>query len=76
MPRPGGKPLEVAGLSRKVIIDEEECIGCGSCAEICPEVFELDHGAEKSRVILPEGGPEDRIEQAMGECPMACIFWD
>jgi ferredoxin len=63
-------------MGRRVIIDEEECIGCGSCEEICPEVFKTNHQTEKSEVIKPEGGPEDLIEEAMGECPMSCIFWE
>ena len=63
-------------MARRVYIDEEECIGCGNCEMICPEVFKLDHAAEKSKVIKPEGGPEDLIEEAMGECPMSCIFWE
>ncbi|MBW1768578.1 MAG: ferredoxin [Deltaproteobacteria bacterium] len=63
-------------MNRKVRIDEEECIGCGSCRDICPEVFQMDEDAEKSRVIKAEGGPENLIEEAMGECPMSCIFWE
>jgi ferredoxin len=63
-------------MAKKVVIDTEECIGCGSCADICPEVFRLNHQTEKSEVIKPEGGPEGLIEEAMGECPMSCIFWD
>ncbi len=63
-------------MSKKVYIDEEECIGCGSCEEICPEVFRLNHEIEKSKVIKPEGGPEDCILEAMSECPMSCIFWE
>jgi ferredoxin len=63
-------------LAKKVIIDQDECIGCGSCEDICPEVFRLDEEAEKGEVIKPEGGPEDPIEQAMAECPMSCIYWD
>jgi ferredoxin len=63
-------------MKRKVRIDENECIGCGSCADICPEVFEINHELEKSFVIMAEGGDEDCILDAMGECPMSCIFWD
>ena len=63
-------------MNRKVIIDEAECIGCGSCQEICPEVFQLDKKTEKAHVIKAENGPDDLIEEAMGECPMACIFWE
>ena len=49
-------------MGRKVVIDQDECIGCGSCQEICPEVFKLNEEIEKSEVIKPEGGPEDLIE--------------
>ena len=28
-------------MSKAVYIDEEECIGCGSCVEICSEVFQM-----------------------------------
>ena len=62
-------------MGRTVYIDEDECIGCGSCQEICPDVFMLDKETEKSQVIKPEGGSEDCILEAMGECPMSCIFW-
>jgi len=28
-------------MGRKVVLDQECCTGCGSCAELCPDVFEL-----------------------------------
>lgn len=59
-------------MGKKVIIDEDECVGCESCVEICPEVFEFDETTEKAVVILPEGGPEDSIEEAMDACPVEC----
>lgn len=63
-------------MSRKVYIDEEECIGCASCEEICPEVFKLNEDTEKAEVINPEGGPEDLIEEAIETCPVECIYWE
>jgi ferredoxin len=63
-------------MARRVYIDEDECIGCGSCEEICPEVFKLDEDEEKAKVIKSEGGPEDLIEEAIETCPVSCIHWE
>ena len=60
-----------------VYIEEEECIGCGSCEEICPEVFRLNTETEKAEVIMPDDAPEDLvelIEEAMDNCPSSCIY--
>ena len=59
-----------------VIIDTDECIGCESCVELCSEVFAFNEDEEKAEVILPEGGPEDCIEEAMESCPVECIHWE
>ena len=63
-------------MGRKVVIDTEECIGCESCVELCPEVFALNEEEEKAEVTHPEGGPEDCIEEAMDTCPVECIHWE
>ncbi len=63
-------------MSKTVYIDEEECIGCGSCVEICPEVFRMQEGEEKAEVIKPEGGPEDLVQEAIDTCPVSCIHWE
>ncbi len=63
-------------MSKKVYIDEEECIGCGSCEEVCPEVFKLNDETDKAEIIKAEGGPEDLIEEAIGICPVECIYWE
>lgn len=57
----------------KVVIDHDACTGCTNCTEIAPEVFEMDENEEKARVIMPEGGPEDLIEEAIESCPEDCI---
>jgi len=63
-------------MGRKLVIDADECTGCETCVELCPEVFEFDEETETARVILPEGGPEDCIEEAIDSCPAECIYWE
>jgi ferredoxin len=56
-----------------VTVDEETCIGCGLCAETCPEVFEMND--DKVRVKVDEV-PEDVAEtckEAVENCPVEAI---
>lgn len=53
-----------------VEVDEDECIGCGSCVAVCPEVFEIDG---KSHVKDPEGAELDKIKEAEQICPVDAI---
>ncbi len=62
-------------MSKRVIIETDECIGCETCVELCQEVFEFDEEAEKAVVIKPEGGPEC-VEEAIDTCPVECIRWE
>lgn len=56
----------------KPVIDEEKCIGCGSCMEICPMVFQLDD--EKSRVIDSDACEfAECCEAAAENCPVEAI---
>ncbi len=63
-------------MARKVVLDQECCIACESCVELCPEVFQMDEASEKAHVILPEGGNEACIEEAIDTCPVGCISWE
>ena len=58
----------------KTIIDEEECIGCGSCVELRPEVLEMNEDKEKAEVFLPEGGSKACIEEAMDHLSQSPAF--
>ena len=60
-------------MARRVVVDQDACIGCGTCEGICPEVFQLNEEEGKSQVINPEGGPEDLIQEAIDSCPMEAI---
>ena len=60
-------------MAAQVIIDEEECISCESCVEICPSVFGWDEDSEKAFVIDGADANEDCIEEAVASCPAECI---
>ncbi len=54
----------------------EDCIACGRCVEICPEVFEMgqDIAHTKSSEIAPEY--EEATREAGDECPTSAIVID
>ena len=61
---------------KRVTINQEECVGCESCVELCPDVFEFDEDAQKATVIQAEGGDEECIQEAIDSCPVECIEWE
>ncbi len=61
-------------MSKKVHIDQEECIGCELCAQMCPGVFEMQEDG-KSKVINHKGASEAEIQQAIDSCPVQSIEW-
>jgi ferredoxin len=56
-------------------IEEDECIACGNCEAVCPEVFRLNENLGHSEVINPRGAPEEKIQEALDQCPAQCIHW-
>lgn len=63
-------------MAKRVVIDADECVACGTCVEICPEVFEMEDEADAATVIKESGGPEDLIQEAIDSCPVQCISWE
>ena len=59
----------------KFIVDKEKCIGCGACAAICDDVFEInDEGfaVAKDDEITDEDVKENAISALEG-CPTDAI---
>lgn len=58
---------------KKVKIDQEECIGCEACVELCPDIFAFASELNKAYVTTPEGGNQACIQEAVASCPVSCI---
>lgn len=57
----------------KPVINQELCIGCGTCEGMCPEVFKLTNGKAQVLKIDDYSQYKDKIEQSVAACPVSCI---
>ena len=62
-------------MAKPFYIDEEECIGDGSCAELCPGCISFEPGMRTARVISFDCD-EQLVEAAMENCPTSCIHYE
>ena len=59
-------------MFKKIVINEELCVGCGACAGLCPEVFELQDDG-KAKVINEEGCEKCDCDIVINSCPVGVI---
>jgi ferredoxin len=57
----------------EIVIDTYRCSGCGTCAEMCPEVFRMDNMMEKAELVTVAPQITDAVYQAAAFCPEKCI---
>ncbi len=52
-------------------VDEEKCVGCGTCKAICPNVFDVVDG--KAKVLQSEDCAECDCQSVVNSCPVQAI---
>jgi ferredoxin len=70
---PCGRGEQMVGHVAYVV--EDECIACGACEELCPEVFVVNENLGFAQVMNPTGASDDKIQEAIDACPVHCIHW-
>jgi ferredoxin len=54
----------------KVKVNEELCIGCGTCEALCPKVFKMENGKSK---VISEDCEDCDCREAVESCPASAI---
>ena len=52
----------------KVKVIEENCIGCGACQSICPEVFEVDGVSQVIKSEITDAEEKEAVVDAIESC--------
>ncbi|MFP4226151.1 MAG: ferredoxin [Desulfobacterales bacterium] len=57
------------------VVELSECIRCGVCEAVCPEVFHLTDTGYVAVAELCEY-PVAAVDEAIKNCPVDCIYWE
>ena len=68
-------PESLAKLKRKPIVSSA-CIGCGACAAISGDVFEMDQDTGLSVVQSCDSYEGKDVDDSILACPVSAISWE
>ncbi|MCK9241533.1 ferredoxin [Desulfocurvus sp.] len=54
------------------IVISDECMGCESCVELCPDVFEMSEAGDVAVCKAPDS-TLDCVQEAIDACPAEAI---
>lgn len=60
---------------KRLVIDKNTCIDCGTCVALCPQVFKLGEGG-KTEVINQSADTPENIQNTIDSCPVGAIKWE
>jgi len=58
----------------KVRVDEDACVGDGTCVEVCPEIFEMRGDVAVAKMEEVSEELEDSCREAAESCPVEAIL--
>jgi len=56
-------------MAKKIIVNQNICVGCGICAGLCPNVFEMQDDG-KAKVVSEDDCDHN---EAINSCPVEAI---
>lgn len=59
----------------RIVINEDECTGCGVCEQLCPDVFQIQED-EKAHVLIQDGCNGCDCQEAVDSCPTEAIVME
>jgi len=61
-------------MAKKPQVDQNACIGCGTCVAVAAKSFKMDDKG-KSIALDPAQDNETTIQNAIDSCPVNAISW-
>jgi ferredoxin len=60
-------------ILKMVKVNKADCIACGNCSSVCPEVFEMQDDGKAGVKKGQENSDKPCVDKAIAECPARCI---